>query len=299
MSQTSKSFDQWQEIASQGNIFSDAKPSSNNRNNHNNNKIFSHQPKTSEQIPKSSNSNNNNNNTGFSLFNSRSSTLNQYPLDFSVVSETTSFKHDVTVPSSQTTTTETTPDGGLNKELEARKIFYNIFFWAGFRLVTNTVSHIPMFEGLMKSNIVIYYSLLGLDILFGYNIIFGLVVLFRNINPAPINISVINGKKDVENPLTNKNPAPSSSSSSSKTATTAANDKQQPLNILKPAGSSMFNKKSVIDNSRSDNPATALKPTSLFSTVPKPETKSAPSTFMPSPKYYYQMGAFNQAKKSF
>lgn len=107
----------------------------------------------------------------FSIFDN--TPVSSSPIDYSVISQTSRFKTDVELEPE-------TSKPKFNAELTANKIAYNALIWAVFLLVLNTISHVPIISTVVANHPVFYYGFRGLYVLFAYNIISGIVSLWRH-----------------------------------------------------------------------------------------------------------------------
>lgn len=64
----------------------------------------------------------------------------------------------------------------VNKEIEARKIFYNIIIWISYRLVTSTLQQVRMVKKLVSESLTIYFGMIAVELLFAYNIVVGFLL---------------------------------------------------------------------------------------------------------------------------
>lgn len=247
--------------------------------------------------------------SSFSFFDHTKLSSNKSPLDSSVLSASADAVRKET----------TAPAPHINKEIEARKIFYNLFFWAVFKLIKSSLLQIRFIEKLVSSNIAVNYGLLGLEILFGYNIVAGFLIVSKT---EPETKSEKNNSK-TSSEISSK-PTPQQQQlqeqnilSQQALAGTPQNQQQsQPLlssslsslrsaNTSKPASSTtqantvsslLFSNRNVAEsqplflNGNQGN-------TTLGAPELKKDNQAAPS-FVPSAKYYYRMNSFSQARKA-
>lgn len=205
---------------------------------------------------------------------------NKSPLDYSVLIQTDSFQQQNHLNNNNKSHTI--------KEVEAKKIFHNIFFLIIYRLTLSTACHLSdsvLF--LATYNVYIKCASVGLQILFAFNIAIGFIRQIQNTMPADITKRITSSSPEGESLL-------EKSSNLYKNNTENASNTQKSTSL--PAATNI---QSQTGNSSIVPSLLTLKPMVPFDyssdTFQKDLINSKfKKTIKPSSKFLYQMNSLGQ-----